>query len=435
MSHNKIILGVAILLSASFTSEAQDKVLTLQDAINLSIQNSKNLKISNARIEEATAVVKEATDSRLPDFKISGSYIRLNNANIDMKSASQGSSNGGGTPSINQAVYGIANISLPIYTGGKIKYGIESARYLEKATRLDAEKDKTEIIFNTTKAYINLYKAFQAVVLVKENLQSSLSRDSNFANLEKNGLLARNDLLKSQLQSSSIELSELEAANNYKIATVNMNLMLGLPEQDPIMIDTSFINSSRELKTFEEYEDIALQNRKDIQAAALRKKAAESNIRSAKAEAYPNIALTGGYIAADIPHFISITNAVNIGIGIQYNLASLWKSNTRLQKAKAQEKQAIAGQDILNDAVRLSINQDYQNYLLSLKKTELYEKALVQATENYRITNNKYNNSLVTLTDLLDANVAKLQAKLNIAMAKADAVLAYNKLLQTAGLL
>lgn len=435
MSRNKIILGAAILLSASFTSGAQDKVLTLQDAINLSIQNSKNLKISNARIEEATAVVKEATDSRLPDFKISGSYIRLNNANIDMKSAGQGSSNAGGTPSINQAVYGIANISLPIYTGGKIKYGIESARYLEKATRLDAEKDKTEIIFNTTKAYINLYKAFQAVVLVKENLQSSLSRDSNFANLEKNGLLARNDLLKSQLQSSSIELSELEAANNYKIATVNMNLMLGLPEQDPIMIDTSFINSSRELKTFEEYEDIALQNRKDIQAAALRKKAAESNIRSAKAEAYPNIALTGGYIAADIPHFISITNAVNIGIGFQYNLASLWKSNTRLQKAKAQEKQAIAGQDILNDAVRLSINQDYQNYLLSLKKTELYEKALVQATENYRITNNKYNNSLVTLTDLLDADVAKLQAKLNIAMAKADAVLAYNKLLQTAGLL
>lgn len=435
MSRNKIILGAAILLSASFTSGAQDKVLTLQDAINLSIQNSKNLKISNARIEEATAVVKEATDSRLPDFKISGSYIRLNNANIDMKSAGQGSSNGGGTPSINQAVYGIANISLPIYTGGKIKYGIESARYLEKATRLDAEKDKTEIIFNTTKAYINLYKAFQAVMLVKENLQSSLSRDSNFANLEKNGLLARNDLLKSQLQSSSIELSELEAANNYKIATVNMNLMLGLPEQDPIMIDTSFINSSRELKTFEEYEDIALQNRKDIQAAALRKKAAESNIRSAKAEAYPNIALTGGYIAADIPHFISITNAVNVGIGIQYNLASLWKSNTRLQKAKAQEKQAIAGQDILNDAVRLSINQDYQNYLLSLKKTELYEKALVQATENYRITNNKYNNSLVTLTDLLDADVAKLQAKLNIAMAKADAVLAYNKLLQTAGLL
>lgn len=435
MSRNKIILGAAILLSASFTSGAQDKVLTLQDAINLSIQNSKNLKISNARIEEATAVVKEATDSRLPDFKISGSYIRLNNANIDMKSAGQGSSNAGGTPSINQAVYGIANISLPIYTGGKIKYGIESARYLEKATRLDAEKDKTEIIFNTTKAYINLYKAFQAVVLVKENLQSSLSRDSNFANLEKNGLLARNDLLKSQLQSSSIELSELEAANNYKIATVNMNLMLGLPEQDPIMIDTSFINSSRELKTFEEYEDIALQNRKDIQAAALRKKAAESNIRSAKAEAYPNIALTGGYIAADIPHFISITNAVNVGIGIQYNLASLWKSNTRLQKAKAQEKQAIAGQDILNDAVRLSINQDYQNYLLSLKKTELYEKALVQATENYRITNNKYNNSLVTLTDLLDADVAKLQAKLNIAMAKADAVLAYNKLLQTAGLL
>ncbi len=434
MSYKTIMIWTALLLIAPFDSGAQDKVLTLQDAINLSIKNSKNLKISNAKIEEAVATVKEATDSRLPDFKLSGSYIRLSNANIDMKTGGSGSS-GGGAPSVNQALYGMANLSLPLYTGGKIKYGIESARYLEKAVRLDAEKDKAEIIFNTIKAYINLYKAYQAVVLVKENLQTSLSRDSNFANLEKNGLLARNDLLKSQLQSSGIELSELEAANNYKIATVNMNLMLGLPEQDPVLLDTAFINTLPELKTFEEYESLALQSRKDIQASALRKKAAENSIKSAKAEAYPNIALTGGYIAADIPHFISVTNAVNIGIGIQYNLASLWKSNTKLQKAKAQEKQVMAGQEILNDAVRLSINQDYQNYLLSLKKIELYEKALFQATENYRITNNKYNNTLVTLTDLLDADAAKLQARLNIAMAKADAVLAYNKLLQTAGLL
>ena len=65
----------------------------------------------------------------------------------------------------------------------------------------------------------------------------------------------------------------------------------------------------------------------------------------------------------------------------------------------------------------------------------MYAKAVEQATENYRIVKNKYNNSLATTTDLLDADVAQLQAKMNLVFAKADAVVVYNKLLQTAGLL
>jgi outer membrane protein TolC len=81
----------------------------------------------------------------------------------------------------------------------------------------------------------------------------------------------------------------------------------------------------------------------------------------------------------------------------------------------------------------LQVNQDYQNILLGQKKIEVLERAKEQATENFRITNNKYNNSLATITELLDANVALLQAKLNIESAKADLLLANQKLLQTTG--
>ena len=73
--------------------------------------------------------------------------------------------------------------------------------------------------------------------------------------------------------------------------------------------------------------------------------------------------------------------------------------------------------------------------MLSQKKTEVYKKAVIQAEENYRITKNKYDNALVNTTDLLDANVLLLQSKINLAVAKADVYLAYNKLLQTTGTL
>jgi outer membrane protein TolC len=58
-----------------------------------------------------------------------------------------------------------------------------------------------------------------------------------------------------------------------------------------------------------------------------------------------------------------------------------------------------------------------------------------QATENYKITKNKYDNSLATTTDLLDADVAQLQSRLNFSLSKIDAMVAYSRLLQTAGIL
>ena len=432
----KIIAFLAVMIITLNRGLAQDpQKITLQDAINLSIKNSKNLKISSARIDEAAAAVKEAYNNQLPDFKLSGSYLRISSANVDLKTKKDSAGNAGRTPKISSAAYGIANLSLPLYAGGRIRYGIESSKYLAQAAKLDADNDKEAVIFNTTNAYINLYKAEAAVSIVKENLQTSLSRDTNFSNLEKNGLLARNDLLKSQLQTSNIELSLLDAENNLSLANVNMNLMLGIPENTTLVIDSTFINEAQTIKSFADYEMLALQNRKDVQALSFRKKAAITGIRSARAEAYPTIALTGGYIAAYIPHFITITNAVNIGLGIQYNLASLWKTNTRLLQAKARNTEVNASEEILNDNIRLQVNEDYQNYLLSQKKINVYQKAEAQATENYRITNNKYVNSLVTITDLLEADVALLQSRLNIRFAKADAVLAYNKLLQTTGLL
>jgi outer membrane protein TolC len=281
---------------------------------------------------------------------------------------------------------------------------------------------------------VNLYKANVTVGVIKDNLAQSRHQDSVFSRLEENGLLARNDLLKSELQTSNIELTLLDAENNLKIANVNMDLMLGLPETTVIQTDLTEFDKQFSEKTIDEYEQLALQNRKDVQALSFRRKAATSGIAIAKAEQYPTVALTGGYIAANIPHLLTITNAVNVGIGLQYNL-SFWKSKAQIAEARSKEKELIADQAQLVDEIRLHINQDFENYLLSKRKTDVYKKAVVQAEENYRITKNKYDNALVNTSDLLEANVSVLQSKINLAVAKADVLLAYSKLLEASGII
>lgn len=442
MKHRRSVkvAGIGLIFLAFTTGlAAQEKrSLTLNEAIDLSIKNSKQLKGSLARIEEATATLKEAVQRKLPDANVSGSYLRLNEPNVELKSKGSnggGSSNGGESPKPTQAMYGIANVSMPIFSGFRIKYGIESAKYLEQATKLDAENDREEIIFTTIDAYNNLYKSKAAVDLVNENLQSARERATEFFSLEKNGLLPRNELLKSQLQVSNTELALLDAQNNWKLANINMDLMLGLPETTELAIDSTTLQMASSVKTLEEYVQSGLQNRKDLSALSYRKKAASTAIKATEGEKYPSLAVTGGYVALNVPGVLTVTNAVNIGLGVQYSLSSLWKNKAKVQQAEARERQVAASQELLADGIRLQVNQAYQNYLSSQKKIEVFEKAVEQANENYRIIKNKYANSLATTTELLDADVAQLQAKINAAFAKSDAVVAYNKLLQSAGIL
>lgn len=426
--------GLQLLLGICHVKAQEVKHLSLKQAINLGIANSHLLKSNKAKIEEAIAISAEANERKLPDFSVSGSYFYLPiQPNIILKSNSGG--NGGDNPKVNQVFYGIANVSLPIYTGGKISYAIESAKYLEQAVRLDEEDNRAAVILNTINAFSNLYKSKSTVKLVKENLEQSNKRVKNFSNLEKNGLLARNDLLKAELQSSNIELALLDAESNLKLANINMALMLGMPEQTILVVDSVSLEQTNSIKTLDEYEQLALLERKDIEALSLRKKVSDIGVKNVKADYYPSLALIAGYVAADIPNFLNVTNAVNLGIGIKYNLSSLWKTKSKIAQAQARVQQITASELMLSNQIRLQINQDYQGYLLSEKKIEVYEKAVEQAAENYRITKNKYDNTLATTTDLLDADLAELQTKLNLSNATVDKVVAYNKLLQTAGIL
>ncbi len=435
MSFLRMTFLPLLLLSYFGYSQDAGRKITLDEAIDLSIKNSKPLRAAHARIEEANANTTVAKQNQLPDFKISGSYLRVTQPNIDMQYKSNSGGSAAAPITVDQAVYGSANLSLPIYSGLKIQYGIRSSEFLEKAAVLDADQDKEAVIMNTIDAFSNLYKARANLLVIQENLNQSRSRDADFANLEKNGLLARNDKLKALLQTANIELSKADVEENLKVAMVNMNIMLGLPEETQLVADSASLVEPRDVKNLQDYEQLALQNRKDLQAIGYQKKASELGIKTAKADYYPSLALTGGYIAADIPNFITITNAFTAGVGLSYNVSSLWKTNAHVAGAKARLSEVQANEEEMYDQVRREVNKAYESLLTANKKISVSEIAVEQGKENYKIVKNKYDNSLLTVTDLLDANVLMLQSQISLELAKADAIVAYNTLLERAGIL
>lgn len=433
---NNSVIALSLFLGMAYTHAQEKRTLTLDEAVKLGIENSKSLKVDAAKIEEATANLLEAKNRQLPDLKVSGSYMRMTNANVDMKFLQEtGATTSSSTTTPSSAMIGQAKFSMPLYAGGRIKYGIESAKYLVEASKLSTENDKIAIAYNVAQAYNNLFKANQAIKVLEENLTAASKRDETFLKLENNGVIARNDRLKANLQTSNIELQLLEAKNNCNIATINMDLLLGLPDATELEVDPNYIEEAQEVQTVTYYLSEAQNNRKDLQSLEQQRKAASLGTKAAKAEYLPSVALTGGYVAANVPKFLTIYNAVNIGVGLEYNLANLWKQNSSYKQSQAREKQLDATNEQMSDAIKLEVNREYQNSNYSKQRISVFEKSAVQANENYRITKNKYDNGLATMTELLDADAAQIAANVGVINAKADAALAYRKLLQTTGIL
>lgn len=433
----KYSICILFLCMALGLSAQEPRRLTLEEAIGMGLSNSKQLKVNAAKIDEATAALREAMDQRLPSASVTGAYLRLNSANVDIKSTNNsGSGSGSGSaPHVSQAMYGLVNLSLPVYAGGRIRYGIEAYTYLQQAARLDAENEKDAVILNTIESFANLFKAGTAVRLVKENLQQAQQRVKELEDLEKNGLLTRNDLLKARLQYSTIELNLLDAENNLALANLSMDLLLGLPDSAILQPDTTGIARKEDDRVLNDYLKAARENRNDLSALSFRNKAAATQVKAVKAEKLPAIQLTGGYIAADVPKVFTVTNAVNIGMGVSYNIGSLWKNKAKLQQATAKLNQSTLANEMLDENIRLQVSKAYLSLISFRKKIDVYAISDEQARENYRIVKNKFDNKLATLSELLEADVAQLQANMSYTLARADAFVAYHKLLLNAGLL
>lgn len=435
------VCAFAALLSFSTVAGAQEqRSVSLTEAIELGIQNNKALKRSSIALDKASAQLEEARDRRLPDLKISGQYMRLNTPTVSgplIKAMASGNDGGGQSEGegikVNQIALGMATASVPIYAGGKINNGIQAAKYLRKAAELDVEHQKDAVVENTIEAYYNLYKAQTYLDLVKEHLKTAQQRVVDFSNLEKNGLIPRNDLLNIQLQEKNMELSVLDAENNKKIANYNFDLMVGINEQTDVVVASDNNTLLPATETMDYYESAAMANRSDMKALEHRAQAAAYNTKVTKGAYLPTIAASGGYAAVDIHDALTVINAMNIGVGLSYNIADLYKNKAKVKQSVAQQEDLRLAQEELKDGVRLQTHKAYQDYLESVKKVEVLSRAIDLANENYKIVKNKYDNSLATATELLDADASKLQANVNYEFAKVDSKVAYQKLLLTTG--
>jgi outer membrane protein len=427
------VLLTAFILPIALQAQTV-KSLSLQEAIDLGIANSKNLKLSQQKIDEAMAKLAVVKDNALPTATASFLY---NHAEIPTHTLKIGESNPISLPNRADAFIGTAAVQELVYGGGKLKYAQESTKLLKDLAQLDADKNKEEVSYAVINSYFSLYKLLQSKKVVTQNLEAIASQLKQAQRFFDQGLVTKNDVLRFQLQQANISLTDLEIESNKKVINYNLDILLGLPENTEIEIRETDL-PLQSLEPLTNYITTAFNNRQELQQLGVQHKVADYNIKTIKANALPTVGIganlyyinpSGNFIPPSQQYIMPIT----LGANISWNIASLWTNKNKIAEAKIQQQEIGIQKDIFSDQVKTELNKNYQNYKLAIQKISVLETSIAQATENDRLLESKYKNNIASAIDRIDAETLLYQAKINLELAKADAKLAYYTLLKSTG--
>lgn len=412
--------------------------LSLTDAIKKGLDASKMLKLDKAKIDVALAKYQEAQDLKIPKLNVNAGYTYLGDIDPRFKEIAFPGF-GKFQLYVNNNYVTHAQISEPIFAGGKMKYAEQSANYLLQASKLDANTDRDAIVMNIVNAYYNLYKLQASQKLIQDNISQIEQHLKEVQGFLKQGVVTKNDVLQLQIQLSNRQMDLLNANNNIGVTNYNFNILLGQPVETQVVLDTaSMFSGPKELKPLADYFKDGMSQRQDLKAAELRTKAADAGIKIAKGNYYPTVSVgVDGYYSRPNQRYFPVLDAFkpswDAGINLSWDVTGLYTNKKAVAEANAMKVQSEVNHDMITDNISNEVNQDYVQYTQSLQQINLSQQTIAQAEENYRLMKARYDNHVALLSDLQQADVLLLQARINLMLSRADAEVAYNKLLKATG--
>lgn len=430
---NKIFF-LAIVIS-SFAL-AQSVELTIEQAVETGMSASKALKIYSAKIDAAKSKANEINTASLPNLKFTANYTRLSEVDPFNLSTPLGTFN------ISPVIldnYGMKlSLTQPLFTGFKLSSGIAAAEYLTEAEREDYNRQKSVLTSQIKTSYWNLYKVKLFRNLLEESVQQISAHLKDAKNLFTQGMLTKTDILKIEVQLSDVRFKLIEAENNEKIMTQALNTQIGLNVNSKIELKSEPKNYSAAQYETDELIQTALKNRNDLKSTTNKIEGAKYGIKAAQSGYYPSLALAGNYNYAKpnqriFPAQNEFKDTWDVSVVLSYDLWNWFAPKYQTENAEAIYNQAVEGLRLQQDGVVLEVNQAVNFFNQSKEKLLVAELGLTLAKENLRITNDRFKQGLATSSEIIDAEVALIQANANYSSALVDLEISVAQINQSIG--
>jgi outer membrane protein TolC len=426
------VLTVFVIIQVENLNAQEKLKLSVDDCIKIAMDKNKTIKVSISKKDQAEAKASEVNAGLLPTLKFSGGYTRLSELQ-PLPIAFRGM-----FPQVYNNYRAVLTASQPIFTGNRLSSNADMMELQAKATTEDLNRDRIQLVYDIKNAYWSYFKALDFKKAIGENINQIKAHLKDVENFSMTGLATNNDVLKVKVQLSNMFLMAIDADNAVQLSLLALNNTLGIPLNTEIELTQKIDNKNTQISELNTVQSDALNIRPELKAMDIRIRAGEQGVKMAQAGWYPQIFLGANFYynrpnQRIFPTEDAFKSTWDVSLNINMDIWN-WKTTAyQTEQAKAQLEQAEYGLSQLKDAVTFDVLSSYLSYNKSKEKINVSEEAVAQAEENYRVTNEKFKSGVAINSDLLDAETALLQAKINYTTALVDYEISLAKLDRSVG--
>jgi outer membrane protein TolC len=431
-------IGIVLLVLWWGCLQAQQvKRLSIQEAMDLAVQNSHQVQIDELKKEALEIKKQQIKSSMLPNAGVNATYSRVSKIASPV------------IPGIPAELIDILNpnilnqsnnqffVQQQVFSGLKNWNMLKAMEQQKLAAGFNSEKDRDDVKLNTIQAYYNLYKLQQSKILLDSNIVQAQIRVDNISRYKEAGIVLNNDVMRAQLQQTNLLTNKADVESAIRINNYMLCVMLGLDTKTIIEVYTpSVVNDAK--YAISSLVSSAYSERPELKAQAYRSKAAEFNVKASRSAYMPTVNLLGeSFISRPnmriFPQEAKFKTTWDVGVSLNWNIMQLYKGRSEVKEAANEKAQLEKSTEAMRDAIQLEVNAGYELLKVALLKIDLAQAAITQATENKRILDNRFEAQVALFTDVLEADQLLLQSQVQLLNAKADAAIAYYKLQRSLG--
>ena len=417
-----LLIIYAMLLFSVATVEAETLKLSLKDAIIQALENNNQIKAAHFSSQAAQQGIETAVSRYFPAILFEEALVATNSpSSAFMMKLDESRFNPAefanpdtvNHPSARHDFKTAVTIQQPLFVPSLLPLKEIAVKDAYKSG-LELEAVRQSVAFQVFYAYLEVQKgdaqlkaADSAVADARENMRLATVRTAT-------GVGLRSDELRSRTHLSSVEQQHITAKNNLTLARMKLALLIGHP--DDTTYDISGLSEHVTVPVLsEQLLSEALLNRVEMRHSHTELEKSGAALALANSEYLPTVGAFASYQlnAKDSP-FSSDNDAWTAGVSLKWSIFDGFRRNS--ERTRALSGQSAAQEMLISTTkeVKYQLRESYLRRSEADKRLEVVRHSVADAEETVRLLSKRYENSLATMVELLDAQTALNQARSNL---------------------
>jgi outer membrane protein len=410
------------------------RLITLDEVVYLAGLN--NLEVKMARQDSALAA-QQVLDAKMARTPYIGSGVNYNYIG-DPVLYRDFYSNDTSIGYFNHQAGWNVGASIPIYTGGAIQTQIEQEQVTSQIRNEVLKMTEAQVKLMVINQFYNLYKLYRQAEIILENIRNVKINIRQLESRVANGQNIISDLTRTELQLSNFEIDVFRTWNNIDLLSNYLCIFTGIPSSTRLQPIEVVVEIPGDTLDYQTCLQEAFTNRYELKQAEFQKQYSELALRKTKSGLYPVISGTAIYssefpVPGTFPPQSDILNYWAVGVGLKYNISSLYDLSYQKQSDKIQIEKETINIEYVKNEIDQELKTAFIHFIESKKNIESYRKNVELAMTNYKIIKSKYDNEFALIIDMIDAELQVNDAKLSLNNAIIDAINQYYNLIYSMG--